>query len=313
MPQQNPPPPGQGAQLNNPPLSQGETKIQQLTLKHSPLDDENETYIGRLTMITGKKGATSTTNCGQAQGNGSKRALSIRYNKSSDERIQYEMRQGNFMTGIADADMFDSKNNARFPGGAGATGPVCNLGGEYAIFDLNPKYGTGKVAYSWIAGQAGENGRSMIAEVGIDSTSSKKVGCGYFGFGDRFEQLDTELATLQSGSSATKLLTQFICNWSGPGHSSRPTHLKVQRQCIEQSTSGKYVPTQSAIRFSPQNTCVRASNQTFELSSDNGSTYSTAAVTSELLPIVDSYGAGQSSTNAVLKADITPPPSFDSL
>ena len=300
-----PPGPG-GMPLNNP---APQTKIQTMKLKHSPMDDNNDTYLGKLTMITDIKGAEKVTNCDPNAGK-VRTALTIRYNKPSAERIQYEMRRGNFMSGTSDAGLFDSHENARYP----STGPGssdCNMGGEYANFDLNPKYGTGKVAYSWFAGSAGENGRSMVVNVGIDS-NSEKTGCGYFGFGESFSTMASDIDALAEGSSTTKLLNQFICNWSGPGASARSTKTLTQRQCIKQDANGTYMPTSNNIAFSPQNSCQRdaGASTVFQVSKSSPAVWENTTTTMGLLPIVSSYGSGQSVTNAVLKGDIAPPPAF---
>ena len=303
---------------NQPQNNATPAKIQKVKVKHSPFDENNETYLGKLTMITDFKDVAKTSVCtstGPDMATKVRRALTILYSKSSATRIQYEMRQGKFLSGKSDDYLFDANGNAKYPDFDNGD---CNLGAEYAIFDLNPKVGTGKVAYSWLAGQSGENGRSMVVNVGINDAGDSKKGCGYYGFGDKYKTMMTSIDGLAAGTSTDKLLDRFICNWAGPGNNKNgQTYTRVQRQCIKQDSAGKFVEestTSSKIKFSPQNSCVNNPATTFRVGKEvqpaSSQTYTAAATTTDLLPIRDTITSPETTDTAVLKSDIAPPPAF---
>ena len=102
-------------------------------------------------------------------------------------------------------------------------------------------------------------------------------------------------------------IEEFFCNWSGPGHTNRPKHFLSQAKCMTQDSTGRYTPDRSHIAFSPQNDCQMAGGDDFILKANFTNDFVSAVTEHELLPIVSSFGPGQSEQNAVLETTLLSP------
>jgi hypothetical protein len=300
---------GEGTQLCGEPDPNHVPRTRKIFVKHSPQDGTNTTYKGKLWIRSDvanvpddlKSGCNRTTDKQTT-------ALSIVYNKISDTSLRYEMRASRWMPYVTDDQIFDKHSYANPPA-------TCDMGADYALFDLNPQDGTGKVAYSWIAGQAGENTRSFVSNVTNDGTT--KSGCGHYSFGKTLTELYAERAAKTSGDSLDGFIDRFICAWSHNPGTIPPTYpMAVQRQCMTQDDAGRFTPTSTHIAFSPQVACqTNDPSSTYTLTvidpdgpgpQPGGQTIHPPA-THDLLPIVDAYGTGQDQTNAVLRSEVTSP------
>jgi hypothetical protein len=241
-----------------------------LEIKHKPTGENNSSYSGVLKAIVEPLTPSNVTNV-DCPGMGSSpdavkqngfHVLSVAYKKDDETNLQYEFRTGHFprskgITPNSKANLFDG-DFAKLPKQSAGD---CNFGGEMALYKLNPTTGNTDLSYSWIAGFDMEEARTLVTNLTV--TGNDKVGCGYFGFGDKMEDILAERAAANDGTKLQKVLTQFFCNWAGPG-SNHMTHSKelVQRQCAKQNTTtGVFERYDMAntenIFFSPQNDCQR--------------------------------------------------------
>ncbi len=246
----------------------------EIEIVHKPTGENNSSYTGYVKMLV-SPAAVPTAPTKACVGNKREvakngyHAVSVAYQKVEEKQLSYEFRGGHFPYEPSNSNpqsLFDG-GYAKIPGSGD-----CELGGELAIYDSDPSTGYAKLAYSWFAGSPSEQVRSLVSEVAVagSGSSAKKQGCGYYGFGEPWTEVAAELASKNGNGRMTTMLTQFTCNWAGPGSMpSKAFVSRVQRQCAMQNAAGYFEPHTHPdyadyIAYSPQNDCVRAGGDTFK-------------------------------------------------
>lgn len=214
------------------------------SLQHIPLDDDNETYQGKLAFSIANSNPGFTINCGLTSGSTS--AASILYEKTSATSLTYQLNRADFC-GV-NVDPFDANNNIdpsdKFDQATNSDGWANNY--NRAIINVNPDTGESTVSYAWQAGANDDNTR--VFEASVVSEDNLLSGCAYYGFGD-------DVANTDNIS-----INGFICNWAGPGSEpfGEKTLLeKAQRQCVTQNATGLFDSDSDTlnIAYAPTNSC----------------------------------------------------------
>jgi hypothetical protein len=142
------------------------------------------------------------------------------------------------------------------------------------IFDMDAaSTTTGNASFAWQAGSGDSHAR--VFNVFTEGTPTALEGCGFFGYGPRF---DRAASALPDNSIST-----FICNWAGPSnnHTGMPGH--AQKQCMSQGSSGLFEPTESAITYAPVNACSATSSFSHKLRAETS--YGSTPLTSALVEL----------------------------
>lgn len=116
-----------------------------------------------------------------------------------------------------------------------------------ALISMNNETGEGNISYAWQAGSGDDKTRVFNAYV--TDTAGTLSGCGYFGYGDDFNE---------NLSLNTNTIEGFICNWAGPGndHSMSTASGKTQKQCFTENAGVmEEVTAKRAITYAPTVSC----------------------------------------------------------
>lgn len=193
-------------------------------------------------------------------------AYSVTYSRSERTgRLRYHALSADY-DGLA-RDFFDDSGVLRVDGD-------WNGGFTRGVFDMDAASGRlGHVSFAWQAGTG--DSHSRVFNVFTEAGESGVTGCGFFGYGPRFDRAS---ATLPDSAIDT-----FICNWAGPGneHMGRPG--LAQKQCMTLS-DGRFEPTASHIEYAPVNSCD-SSGTAFEFKLQREDTYRTEPRLNELVEL----------------------------
>lgn len=235
-------------------------------VKHVPTATDNSTYKGKIsyTMATAQDDVQS--NCSGTTG--MTIAGTILYEKSSATSMKYEMNYAMFCGQTADP--LDANNNIsptdKFCSTTEINAGQCttpNLDGwannwNYGLFEIDPTTGMGTVAYAWQAGYY--DGATRVFNITVDDAADGSAsGTAYYGFGP-------DIAEAVAGVTKGKI-TQFICNWAGPGMGpnggNRQPVEKAQRQTLTRAVGGTvFTPATSNITYAPANSCSADADHT---------------------------------------------------
>ncbi len=205
---------------------------------------------------------------------------SLAYNRSSEDRLQAEVRGAQFCGHDADGlsdGIVDPAN--RFNPGSNPNGWANN----FSLFtaDFEPDSLAGNYSFSWQAGILDQYTRVFNATVRSDEESGLE-GDAFYGFGDDVESTDGSIAG-------------FFCNWAGPaGRGSFKNLAQYQSLSLNQIT-GKFEAGASQITYAPLNACDYDGSGTFRYDSDGDGALDTdpsAPVTNDLVPLVDADADG---------------------
>lgn len=241
-------------------LGGGSTASGTMILTHIPLDEDNETYKGKLSMSysVGESSQETGFNCFNLGATGVTYAATFLYNKSSASNIVYEM---NYATYCGEGvDPFDADGNLD-PADKAAEGDFIGKWGDtwhYGLFNLDPVDGTGSVQYAWQAG-AGDGATRVLNVTVASATDGSASGDAYFGFGPDVES--SELGTIDG----------MICNWAGPAQTGGVGHANplpyVQYQGLTRAANATVYSSDAstlAIGYAITNDCTVPTSANFD-------------------------------------------------
>lgn len=223
-------------------------------IMHRPDAAVAGTYAGRIWGTMASGGRTEAFSVGYARSEATGR---LRYHTVS---ASYDMTA---------TDVFDSDGRLRVDS---------NWSGNIAqgLFDMDAAtVSEGNGSFAWQAGRGDSHAR--VLNVFTERGATTLAGCGFFGYGTRF---NATAAALSDNAIST-----FICNWAGPGNQHTGLVGYAQKQCMEQSATGIFVPTTNAIAYAPVNSCSSAAGFEYKLTSET--TYTSTPVTSDLVKLAD--------------------------
>lgn len=204
----------------------------EVTLVHSPSDENNETYKGVLSLTNEESNAGSNFNVG----------TSISYQKSGttleDSNLKFEVR--NMV--LREGEVLNSKGEVDYEGQPQSAGNETLSGIRYFAFDINPSTYAGNLSF-WVnpGGNYQEAPRGFTFETEQDPVTGALTGCAYGGaYRDgSIRKAFTENQVIKVNGCYTPQISNGVCG--GPGDNQGP---QVWKQCFSQNpTSGVYEVT----------------------------------------------------------------------
>lgn len=193
-------------------------------------------------------------------------AYSVGYQRSEGTgRLRYHVVTASF--DATPVDPFDATGHFRL---------ASNWSGNIAqgIFDMDAaRVATGHASFAWQAGANDSHAR--VFNVFTETSGTTVAGCGFFGYGPRFDR--------GASSLPTNAISTFICNWAGPSNDHGGLAGYAQKQCMTQGSVGFFEPTSSAIAYAPVNACSTAGGFGYKLPSE--ASYVTTPLTSALVKL----------------------------
>lgn len=229
---------------------------------HSPQDETNSLYRGRLLMKTTSSGLanifSNCSGCTQAT-----IATSAIYSKESESSINVRVRYAIFGNTPSFSDLLNSNGELDFtkkyeqegsPPATECTDTTVTRSttgwsddGNQLTLNINPVNKAIVASAAWQAGRNDCNTRVFNATVTPQSDGSA-TGVAYFGFGPD-----------AAAASGLGEISGMICNWAGPGSGTagnKSLNALAQKQSFSlNTTSGLFEPTASNILYSPTNNC----------------------------------------------------------
>ncbi len=222
-----------------------------VNLHHIPTSAENATFKGRMwAQFTGFPTDYPVS------------AFTLLYEKTATS-LNYRLVAASYPA--SPTKVFDDSGDLMVNGSWGA-----NI--TQIIANVDPSTGLGNVSFSWQPSTSDTHARVFHLYTKPDPLSTSTVGCGYYGFGPKFDNAKVALPS--------NAISNFFCNWSGPSASKTRNSGKAQKQCVKSNDEGVFVPTSSAITYAPVNSCSMSLDQT----AANGGIFQVKSPLDEVFP-----------------------------
>ena len=170
---------------------------------------------------------------------------SVKYAQSGSATMLTTLREGNF----CGASTVATAPSGTWDATTSQLSPSSTWSDNFTRFgaNFNPLTRGGSYLFGWQAGVA--DGNARVFAMTVDGAA--KTGDAWYGFGDDIKTTNGDVKG-------------FMCNWAGPGNTKTVLTQYAQRQKVAyNSTSYKWEPSASSIRYAPVNTCLYDGSKSF--------------------------------------------------